>query len=221
VRGRDVLLLVLTAAAGWADAISYVGLGHVFTANMTGNLVLLGLAVGHVEAGGAERSALAFAGFVAGGLLGSTLTRDAGEDPWPWRVTLALGVEAAVLIAFSALWWAGAGRSHAGLDALIGLCAVGMGAQSAAVRRLAVAGVATTYVTGTLTNLIAGLAALQLAGGWTRQAAVLAALPVGAVAAAAMWSHWPAPAASGPALLVAAATVAAALTMRAAAPVSP
>jgi uncharacterized membrane protein YoaK (UPF0700 family) len=221
VRGRDVLLLVLTAAAGWADAISYVGLGRVFTANMTGNLVLLGLAVGHVEASGAERSAAAFAGFVAGGLLGSALTRDAGGGPWPPRVTVVLGIEAVVLVAFAARWWAGAERSRAGLDALIGLSAVGMGAQSAAVRRLAVSGVATTYVTGTLTNLVAGLAALQLAGGWTRQAAVLAALPAGAVAAAAVWARWPALAVAGPAALVTAAAVAAALTMRPSACVSP
>jgi uncharacterized membrane protein YoaK (UPF0700 family) len=41
-RVRDGLLLTLTAAAGSADAVSYLGLGRVFTANMTGNLVLLG-----------------------------------------------------------------------------------------------------------------------------------------------------------------------------------
>src|SRR5215472_1672510 len=140
---RDALLVALTAAAGWVDALSYLALGHVFTANMTGNLVLLGVAVGSLEAGGALRSAVALAGFAAGALLGSALTRDAAGD-WPGRVTAALAVEAAALAAFTALW-----RASTGQEALIALSAVGMGIQSAAVRRLAVPGVATTFVTGT------------------------------------------------------------------------
>jgi len=48
---RNVLLLLLACVAGSVDAVSYVGLGHVFTANMTGNTVLLGLALGHAEHG--------------------------------------------------------------------------------------------------------------------------------------------------------------------------
>jgi uncharacterized membrane protein YoaK (UPF0700 family) len=200
---RDALLLALTAAAGWVDALSYIALGHVFTANMTGNLVLLGLAVGEVQAAGAVRSAVALGGFAAGALLGSALTRDAAGE-WPGRITAALGVEAAALIAFVAVWWTGGG-----LEALIALSAVGMGIQSAAVRRLAVAGVTTTFVTGTLTSLMAGLAALRPTGGWARQAAVLVALLAGATVGAAAWSRWPAAAAAGPAALVTAVTLAA------------
>jgi len=200
---RDLLLLALTAAAGWIDALSYTALGHVFTANMTGNLVLLGLALGNLQAGGAARSAVALGGFAAGALLASALTRDvAGE--WPGRVTAAFGVEAAALVAFTALWWAGAG-----LDPLIALSAVGMGIQSAAVRRLSVAGVATTFVTGTLTSLMAGLAALRPSSGWALQAAVLAALLAGATAGAAMSVRAPGAAGAGPAVLVTAVTVAA------------
>ncbi|HEY4027957.1 MAG TPA: YoaK family protein [Candidatus Dormibacteraeota bacterium] len=211
---RDVLLIALTAAAGWADTIAYLGLGRVFTANMTGNLVLLGLAVGQLQVSSAERAGAAFAGFVAGGLLGSRLTAKAASHPWHPRVNITLGAEAAVLIVFSALWWTGAERSQAGLDTLIGLSALGMGLQTAAVRRLALAGVSTTFVTGTLSNLVAGLAALRFTDEWTRQAAVLVALPAGAVVGAAIWSRWPAPAASGPAALVTAVTLAAALAMR-------
>jgi uncharacterized membrane protein YoaK (UPF0700 family) len=201
---RDALLLALTAAAGWVDTLSYIALGHVFTANMTGNLVLLGLAVGTAQAGGAERSAVALAGFAAGALLGSALTRDAAGD-WPRRVTAALAVEAAALVAFATLW-----RAGVGVEPLIALSAVGMGIQSAAVRRLAVAGVATTFVTGTLTSLMAGLAALRPASGWARQAAVLAALLAGAVVAAAAWTRTPGVAPVGPAVLVAVVTLAAA-----------
>jgi uncharacterized membrane protein YoaK (UPF0700 family) len=201
---RDTLLLALTAAAGWTDALSYAALDHVFTANMTGNLVLLGLALGSVQPGGAARSAVALGGFAAGALLASAMTRDvAGE--WPDRITAALVVEAAALVAFAALW--SRGTRH---EWLIALSAVGMGIQSAAVRRLAVAGVATTFVTGTLTSLMAGLAALRPAGGWGRLAAVLAALLAGATVGAAAWSRWPGVAAAGPAALVAAVTIVAA-----------
>ena len=45
-KGRDTMILILAWAAGSLDAIGYLGLGHVFTANMTGNAVLLGLALG-------------------------------------------------------------------------------------------------------------------------------------------------------------------------------
>ena len=217
---RDALLLALTAAAGWTDAISYAALGHVFTANMTGNLVLLGLALARVEATTVERSAVALAGFAAGAALGSAVTRSAHSGPWPSRVTAALGAEAALLIAFAALWaGGGAAGPGAGPDGLIALAALGMGAQSAAVRRLAVPGVTTTFVTGTITALMAGLVALQAATGWWRYAAVVAALVSGAVAGAATWGRWPHLAGAGPAVLVAAVALAAALAMRRASPV--
>lgn len=211
-RLRDPLLLALTAAAGWTDALSYAALGRVFTANMTGNLVLLGLAIGQVAGTAVERSAVALAGFAAGALLGALLTRGRLAGPWPPRVTVALAVEAAMLLAFAGLWLAGAAEgTAAGLDALIALSALGMGVQSAAIRRLDVPGVATTFVTGTITSLMAGLAALQAASGWRRHAAVVVALVAGAAAGAAVWARWPRLAGVGPALLLAAVTAAAAL----------
>ncbi len=62
--GRDAMLLLLTLAAGCVDAISYLGLGHVFTAMMTGNTVLLGLALGQGHILDALRSIRALLGFV-------------------------------------------------------------------------------------------------------------------------------------------------------------
>jgi len=50
ILGRELMLLALTWGAGTIDAISYLGLGHVFTAMMTGNTVLLGLALAEREA---------------------------------------------------------------------------------------------------------------------------------------------------------------------------
>jgi hypothetical protein len=49
IAARDGLVLVLAGTAGCVDAISYLGLGHVFTANMTGNTVLLGVSLGQLQ----------------------------------------------------------------------------------------------------------------------------------------------------------------------------
>jgi uncharacterized membrane protein YoaK (UPF0700 family) len=205
-RTRDVLLLALTAAAGWTDALSYAVLGHVFTANMTGNLVLLGLALGRVEAAAVGRSAIALAGFAVGALLGSIVTRGDLRGAWPAAVTATVAGEAVLLLAFAGLWLAGGPA-----DGLIALSALGMGAQSAAVHRLGVPGVTTTYVTGTITSLMAGLAALQASSGRWRHAAIVAALVAGAAAGAVAWSRWPHLAGLGPAALVAAVTLVAAV----------
>ena len=42
---RDLLLKALTVSSGAIDAISFLALGKVFTAFMTGNIVFLGLRV--------------------------------------------------------------------------------------------------------------------------------------------------------------------------------
>ena len=52
--GRESMLLLLTLVAASVDAISYLGLGHVFTAMMTGNTVLLGLALAQGEVAGSS-----------------------------------------------------------------------------------------------------------------------------------------------------------------------
>ena len=104
-RTRNVLLLTLTIAAGSADAVSYLGLGRVFTANMTGNLVLLGVAVGQGALGGSLRSLIAFAGFGIGLLVGARLTaRSRTSVVWPPSVTLVVTIEVGLLAAFAAGW---------------------------------------------------------------------------------------------------------------------
>lgn len=180
---RDALLLALTLVAGSVDAVSYLGLGRVFTANMTGNLVLLGLAIGQGQALEALRSVVAFVGFAAGAGLGGWVAGggDAGGH-WPSKVTVVLGVELVLLAAFLVGWLvAGPDASSAELDVLIALSSAAMGMQSVAGRRLAVAGVTTTYVTGTLVTLMAELAALaRRQPGAARWIGVLLALGVGA-----------------------------------------
>src|SRR5260370_9937524 len=67
------LLLVLTAVTGLVDAVSYLKLGHVFVANMTGNVVFLGFAVADAEDFSIPASLLAIAAFMAGALVGGRI----------------------------------------------------------------------------------------------------------------------------------------------------
>jgi uncharacterized membrane protein YoaK (UPF0700 family) len=156
-RTRDSLLLALSFAAGYVDALSYLGLNRVLTANMTGNTVLLAIGLAQLDTDAAIRSSVALAGFLGGAAVGAWMVeRDRSEEPWPRVVTLALTVEAVILCVFAAGWqWVGDTPAPLPLAILIVLSALAMGVQSAAVRRLEVSGIATTYITGTLTQLVA------------------------------------------------------------------
>ena len=158
---RDAMVLLLAWAAGSVDAIGFFGLGHVFTANMTGNTVLLGLSLGQGRGLAAIANLIAVAGFTLGVASGAAIVeRDSAKGEWDRPVTAALFLEALMLAAFTACWHltpGGSERTSAALYALIAFSALAMGIQSAAVRRLNLPGVATTYVTGTMTSLIAGL----------------------------------------------------------------
>src|SRR5918997_426133 len=117
---RDAMLVMLSLAAGCVDAVGYLGLGQIFVANMTGNTVLLGLALGQAQGQAALRALVVLAAFAVGWFL--VEADPAGLAVYP----------------------------------LIALPSLAMGVQSAAVRRLGIPGVATTYITGTLTDLTGG-----------------------------------------------------------------
>jgi uncharacterized membrane protein YoaK (UPF0700 family) len=160
--GRESMLLVLTFSAGCVDAISYLGLGHVFTAMMTGNTVLLGLAVAQGEVLAALRSIVALLGFAIGVFVGAIIAERESQPPeWPAAVTRALAFETVLLGIFAGISWL-IGTRLGFIYVLIILLALAMGIQSAAVRRLGVPGIATTYITGTLTSLMVDLL------GWLR-----------------------------------------------------
>ena len=178
---RIVLLVALTFVTGAVDAVSYIGLDRVFTANMTGNVALLGFAVGGADNLPLVRSIVALLGFVAGAALGGRLVRRA--DPsitWPMRIVGALVLSTA-LILVNFVTWIGS-KEPPQLEVAAALLAVAMGVQGAATRKLGVADLPTTVVTSTLT----GLAADSFLGGgdgirWRRRAAAVLALVIGAV----------------------------------------
>ena len=165
------MLLVLTFAAGSIDAISYLELGHVFTANMTGNIVLLGLALAQGEVLAALRSIVTLIGFAIGVFVGAIIVeRESEPAEWPAAVTAALAFETVILAIFAANFTLLDNIYGGMIYLLIILSALAMGIQSAAVRRLGVPGIATTYITGTLTSLMVDLL------GWLRS--IAAQLPV-------------------------------------------
>jgi len=186
---RDVLLVGLTFAAGVVDAVSYLGLGQIFTANMTGNIVFLALAVGQRSILTAVRSVGALLGFSAGAILaGRILTRPRPAGIWPQRVTWLLLGELACVLAFAILWASAGGAPGAWLlYLLIGLSSLDMGIQNAAARHLAVPGLTTTVVTTALTGFMVDLPALGISGPGQRRAGwAVAALFAGAAVGASL-----------------------------------
>ncbi|HLG73858.1 MAG TPA: YoaK family protein [Chloroflexota bacterium] len=180
---RNLLLIALTFASGAVDATSYLGLGRVFTANMTGNFVLFGLGVARVQGLEVLRSGMAFVGYVAGVAVSArVLGRGGAKDVWAARVTVVLALETAMLGALTAGWLAtGAAPVRPWLEVLIVCSGMAMGMQSSAAQRLAVPSVSTTYVTGTLTSAVTELALFgHPTSGWPLRACVVLSLGVGA-----------------------------------------
>lgn len=185
---RHAMILILAWAAGSLDAIGYLGLGHIFTANMTGNTVLLGLALGEGQGVAALRSVVALGGFALGVATGATImSKDRERVDWPPSVTIVLFLEAIVLAVFSVAWHV-LGVSQ-WLYALIALSAVAMGIQSAAVRRLRVPGIATTYITGTLTSFVSGVTSRVRQAGATSTLGASGRDPVTASSSEMIWER--------------------------------
>ncbi|BFT70855.1 YoaK family protein [Paenibacillus sp. P36] len=146
-------VLVLCLISGIVDVIGYLGLGHVFTANMTGNLVLIGIAIGQAQPLAVLRSILAFIGFVAGIALATVIVKRGREEQiWSRGVTAALGSEALLLLIAALLSYAG--NSDMNLYIMILLLSMGMGMQTTVARHLKVAGISTTVLTNNLANVI-------------------------------------------------------------------
>jgi uncharacterized membrane protein YoaK (UPF0700 family) len=181
---RDSLVVLLTITTGAVDAVSFLALGNVFSSVITGNLVLLGLAAGTGRPELAVHSGVALAGYVAGVMAGAPLAarQRHATGTWPPSVTVTLAVELVILVAFSIGWeLASTHPSAGGQLVLVAVLAAGMGLQAAAVRRLGQ--MSTTYLTSTLTALVAGLVTGSKPDGMARSLGVLATIIIGAIAA--------------------------------------
>src|SRR6478609_11579937 len=85
-------LLVLTFTTGVIDAASYLGLGRVFTANMTGNIVLLGFGI--AGSGGLPVIAplVSLGAFLAGAAFGGAMVKRMAVRH-PQHLARALAIE--------------------------------------------------------------------------------------------------------------------------------
>ncbi|ALO13539.1 Putative membrane protein [Streptomyces venezuelae] len=147
------LLLTLTVVTGLVDAVSYLGLGEVFVANMTGNVVLLGFALAGTAGLSAPATAVSTAAFlvgaVAGGRFGGRFAGHRGR-----LLASAMSVQAVLVAgALGTAVVADARPTDPARYALIVLLGLAMGLQNAVVRRLGVPDLTTTVVTQTLTGL--------------------------------------------------------------------
>jgi uncharacterized membrane protein YoaK (UPF0700 family) len=156
------LLISMTLVTGLVDAFSYLVLGHVFVANMTGNIVLLGFALAGVPGFSIAASGTALAAFFIGALIGGRLgSRYAGHRA---RLHSSAGAIQAVFLAAAVVLAALSGSPVTGgyRYALIVGLGIAMGIQNAAARKIAVPDLTTTVLTLTITGIAADSA---LAGG--------------------------------------------------------
>lgn len=181
------LLLAMTFVTGLVDAFSYLALGHVFVANMTGNVLFLGFALAGAAGFSIAASLIALLSFclgaVVGGRVASRFPRHRGR-----LFNAAVSVQS-VLVAVAVLLAAlHANPAHAGLRyPLIVVLGIAMGNQAAVARRLALPDLTTVVLTSTITGAVADGA---LAGGSRaeagRRAAPVAAMLLGGLVGAAL-----------------------------------
>ena len=182
-------LAALTVVSGIVDAVSYLGLGHVFTANMTGNIVLVGFALAGAPGFSVLASATALGAFVVGAVTGGRLGQrvTAKRSLLVTAVTLEAGFTVAAALVAASVAVLGAGWPR---FTVIALLAYAMGLRNAVVRRMGVADMTTTVITTTLT----GLAAESSLGGGqnpnaSRRATSVVCMFVGALIGAALVVH--------------------------------
>src|SRR4030081_2048230 len=109
LRARDLLLNALTVSSGAVDAISFLALGKVFTAFMTGNIAFLGLRIAGAGGPGSVAILVSMAAFSVGVYLGTWIVKPHGHKipgVWPRRVTTALGLSLLGHAGFLILWFA-------------------------------------------------------------------------------------------------------------------
>lgn len=184
------LLLLLSVTTGLIDAVSVLGLGKVFTANMTGNVVFLGFAAAQAPGFQVAPYLVALSTFFIGALIAGYVGQNLGKRPLRhWLIIAALfeatllWIAAAVALGFDVPSL----QPTQSLFAIIGLTAIAMGFRNATVRQLKVPDLTTTVLTLTVTGIAADS---SLAGGGNpnlaRRVGAIIAIFVGAAIGAAM-----------------------------------
>lgn len=178
------LLIAMTVVTGMVDAVSILRLGHVFVANMTGNVVFLGFALAGSSGFSVPASLVALAAFVVGVAIGARLPATHRRHA-VGRIALIEAVlcGAATIVAVVA----SGTTAQYGMTVLLALA---MGSQNATARKLAVPDMTTTVLTLTLTGLVADRPDIGHPASHTiRRAAAVAAMLAGAISGALLVLH--------------------------------
>ena len=191
--GSDGLwrLALLAAVAGCVDALSLITAG-VFTANMTGNTIVLAVAAVQGQSRHVLLAALSLACYAGGVALGARVGAR--------RPRLILMADLALAAGYAVAWYVGAGSIGAWL--LVATAATMMGLQSAWLKASGVHGVSTTYMTGTWTEFVFDYAAASMRSVDRVRGSVIVALFGGAVIAALLVARFPEAAGSLPLVLL-------------------
>jgi uncharacterized membrane protein YoaK (UPF0700 family) len=168
-RTLSAVTIVLTAAAGAIDVVTYFAFNQVFASTMTGNLVMLGLGLGQGDVGQIVDNLCAIAGY-CGGLVLGTVFCGLMMRRYPWRsaVGATLTFELALLLALGAFWYGVDGGQLVQWKVVVLVLGAGlaMGVQAAAMRYIGPAGTPTSFLSGTVTNWVSGLVELHKPFAW-------------------------------------------------------
>jgi uncharacterized membrane protein YoaK (UPF0700 family) len=186
-----VLLLVLTAATGVIDAVSILALGRVFVANMTGNVVFLGMALANAPGFSLAASLAAIAGFLLGAFAGGAVLRR--RDGHRGRLLRDIGGVELALTAAALVLTAIAPTAAVSLTVVAALLAIAMGLQNTVARQLAVPDLTTTVLTMTLTGLAADIRSSGGNATITRRLLAVLTMFAGALTGALLVLHAPLP----------------------------
>ena len=178
-----LLMLALTFSTGVSDAVGYLGLDRVFTGNMTGNVVILGMALAGAENLKIWGPLVGLLAFLLGAFLAGRLMRGIPTH-WNTRKTIAFLVAGLIMTIAALLMWLQPGLVLApwsfGITALL---ALGMGTQAGTARHLATADVNTVVITTTLIGLAADSRFSSAKGQlWMRRTLSIGLIGLGAVA---------------------------------------
>jgi uncharacterized membrane protein YoaK (UPF0700 family) len=184
-------LVALTVASGLIDAVCYLGLGRVFTANMTGNVVVLGFAAAGAAGFSVPATLTSLALFLVGAVCASRASGRLAAGGRSRTLLAAIATETVLVGAGALVAFLVPAVGHGWPRyVVIAFLAFAMGVRNATVRRMALPDLTTTVLTMTLT----GLAAESfLAGGHNhgsaRRTGVVLAMLIGATFSAALFLH--------------------------------
>jgi uncharacterized membrane protein YoaK (UPF0700 family) len=174
-------LLLLTASTGVIDADSYLALDHVFTGNMTGNVLFIGFAIAGVKSIPFVNNSIALLGFVAGSIIGGRIVGRGHPKTLPRVSAWTLLGGGLVALGLATTWTIFGHLPQAVLLVLTFLLASVMGSQVSSVKPIGNSDVTTIVVTNTLANLARDS---RLAGGkhenWAPRLLAVLAMGVGA-----------------------------------------